>query len=150
MVSGTQDAFDVDSASVTVKGSNHSINILAGPYYSVPLTDRLFVDLRLLGGLVMATYAGNDIWLEDSGNLFNFSQNTAQAATFGFQGGAGIRYNLSQNFGILLNADYFYSRPDFTVENVNRNNNAGRFLTKYNEAIAGVNANISFVYLLKN
>jgi len=149
MASGFQDGFDVDSASFTVKGSNHTLNVLIGPYYSIGITDKLSVDIRALVGLTNATLAGNNVWLEDSGNLFNFSQNEATVTTFGMQGGAGLRYNFTSHFGLMLNVDYFYSKPDFSIDNVNRNNVAGRNIPSYNEAIAGISTNLTLVYMLK-
>ena len=151
MAAGFQDAFDVDSASASQKGTNHSFNILVGPYYSIPLTSKFSIDLRLLGGITNNTLAGYDVVLTDAGITHPpLTQNTATATSFGMQGGVALRYNVSRHWALMLNTDYFYSKPDFTIVNVDRNANAGREITSYNQPIAGVNTNLTLVYLLKH
>jgi len=48
---------------------------------------------------------------------------------------------------VLVNGDYFYPKPDFIIVNVDRN--AGRENYTYNQPLAGVNANLTLVYILK-
>jgi hypothetical protein len=96
-------------------------------------------------GLVHAQLAGYEVLLEDNTDG-TFQQKAANTNAIGFQAGTAVRYDLCKHFGVMINLDYYYSKPDFTIENVNRNNNSGRLITNYNEPIAGVNANLSLVY----
>jgi hypothetical protein len=146
LADGYKDAFDVDSTTVNTLGNNHTINILVGPYYSIPLT-KLHIDFRLLVGLVNATLAGNEVYLEDNAAT-TFSQKQATASAFGTQLGVSLRYPVTHQVSIAAGIDYFYSNPNFTIENVNRHNNAGRILTNYNQPIAGLNANLSLLFAL--
>ncbi len=151
MADGFHESFDVDSASATVKGNNHTINILVGPYYSLPIGNKFSIDFRGLVGLANSSLAGWDVVLTDAGITHPpLTQNVSSAATFGMQFGVGFRYKVTDRWAVLLNGDYFYSKPDFTIVNVDRNANAGREIYSYNQPIAGINANLTLAYILKH
>jgi len=151
MANGLKESFDVDSVYLETNGDNHTLNILVGPYYSLPIGKKLSVDLRVLVGYVNASLEGNNVILTDGGVTDpEFYQKPATASTFGLQAGTALRYNISSSFAVMLNADYFYSKPNFTIDNVNRLNNAGRKIDSYNQPITGINTNITLVYLLKH
>ena len=148
---GFEKDFFVDSTSGLTNGSNHAVNILVGPYYSLPLSAKFFIDFRLLVGISDATLAGWDMINTDGGITHAaISQKPANAVTFGAQGGIGLRCNIADHWAVMLNGDYFYSKPDFSITNENRNANTGRKITSYNELITGVNANLTLCYLLKH
>jgi hypothetical protein len=141
---GYKEAFDVDSTTAYIKGSNQTVNILIGPYYNIAF-GKFNLDLRVLGGVVNATLPGNEIYLEE-GIDNHLTQKKATATAFGWQGGASLRYAITSHIGVLAGLDYFYSKPDFTVENENRPVNAGRKISAYNEPISGIQANVGVVY----
>ena len=148
---GFQEDFFTDSANGISKGGHHTVNILVGPYYSLPLSHKFSVDFRLLIGVVDATLAGWDVILTDGGITHPaLTQDISHAVTFGTQAGIGLRYNINNSWGIILNGDYFYSKPNFSITNEDRNANVGRKITSYNEAIAGVNANLTLAYMLRH
>lgn len=144
---GFHEAFDVDSASATTRNSNHSVSILIGPDYTIPVTNKFFIGIRLLGGIVNTTLAGWDVVLTDASITHPpLTQDAANVSAFGMQGGLRLQYQLNHNWGVALSGDYFYSDPDFKIVNVDRNANAGRELTDYHQPISGINANVSLVY----
>ncbi len=143
---GFQKDFEVDSASATVKNSSHLINFLIGPTYSLPIRKKIFLETRALVGFTSAELAGWDVVLTDSKITHPaFSQNSSTATCFGLLAGLGLRYNLSTNWAILLNGDYQYCKPNFSITNSNRNANTGRELNKYNENISSIAMNLTFV-----
>ncbi|KAA2243023.1 porin family protein [Chitinophaga agrisoli] len=144
LADGYKEAFDVDSSTVYIKGNNQTINILVGPYYTVPL-GKLSLDFRLLGGLVNATLPGNEVYLED-GLDNRLKQDKSTASAFGWQGGAAIRYTIVPHIGVFAGVDYFYSKPNFSIDNENRPVNAGRKIDGYHTAISGVQTNLGLVY----
>jgi len=147
LADGYKEAFDLDSTTLYRKGNNRTFNILVGPYYSLPLSDRLHLDFSVLIGYSNAQLAGNELFLEDGvGN--QFEQKPATASAFGYQAGAGLRYDLGRHFGIGIQADYFGANPDFKVDNTNRKNEAGRLLTQYHEPIQSLNLNLTVIYRL--
>jgi opacity protein-like surface antigen len=147
LAAGYKEDFAIDSATVYAKGTNYAINLMAGPYYSITAGKHLFIDIRGLAGLVNAHLAGNKVDVENN-VASSFEQKSATANTVGYQLGAAIRYQFSNHFGVMIDAAYYYSKPEFTVENINRANNAGRLITRYNEPIQGTNLNLSFIYQL--
>lgn len=148
LAAGYKEDFAIDSSTVYSVGSTYTMNVMVGPYYTIPVSEQFSVDLRGLAGLTNAHLAGNRVDVEDNA-ASSFEQKAATANTIGYQLGAAAKYKINKRFGVSLNLDYYYSRPDFKVDNVNRRNNAGRLVTKYNEPIAGINANVSFVYALR-
>jgi hypothetical protein len=139
--------FDVDSVNFSVRGNTHTFNFLIGPSYTVQAGKKFDIDFRLLVGFVNANLAGNNITLWDGGNTYPaFYQAVSWSNTFGSQIGAALRYNITNHIGIAVNADFFYSKPDFEVNNVNRNNAAGREIYSYNQPVEGVNANLTLSY----
>jgi len=146
LADGYKEDFEIDSATVLIKGRNYGINVLVGPYYALPVARNFFIDARVLVGITSAHLAGNEVYIEDQSDG-TFAQQAASAAAFGLQAGLAARYNLSRHFGIMLHGDYFSSKPNFTVSNTNRANEAGRVLTGYNQPISGINLNLSLVYL---
>lgn len=147
IAAGFVESFAVGDATVRAQGNNQTFSYMVGGYYSYPFCSKFAVDIRAMTGLVRAQLAGYEVQLEDNASSA-FQQKTANANTIGFQAGAAARYNFSKHFGLMFNLDYYYSKPDFEIENVNRTNYAGRLLTSYNEPIAGVNANFSLVYTM--
>ncbi len=131
------------------KEAIHTFNFLIGPTYTLRAGKKFNVDFRLLAGFVNANLAGNNITLWDGGNTYPaFYQAVSWSNTLGTQLGAALRYHISDHICIAFNADLFYSKPDFEVNNVNRNNNAGREIYSYNQPIEGVNVNLTLSYTL--
>lgn len=148
LADGFKEAFDIDSSTVDVNGTNHCINFLAGPYYVLPVAKKLDVTFRAMAGITAAHLAGYQVAVEDQAAA-TFSQKEASATTFAAQGGLGINYRLTRLFGIGLNVDYFYSKPDFTIDNVNRTNAAGRKIDQYNQPLTAVTTNLTLTYTIK-
>jgi hypothetical protein len=147
LAEGYKDAFGVDSSSFIQKGSNYTFSLLAGPYYTIGVS-KLHLDLRLMGGLVRASLAGNEITMEDNAEA-TFIQQQSYASSPGIQAGAAVRYNLGRKVDIAAGADYAWSQPSFTIENVNRRNAAGRLLSAYNEPVTAMNINLSLLYRIR-
>lgn len=144
---GFKEDFAVDSVTVYRKGANYSISLLVGPCYDINLNNNWLVSLYATAGLVNTHLAGYQVDLEDN-DASSFSQKAAAKSTIGTNCGAEVHYKLSRHFGIGLSAAYYYSKPDFTIENVNRKNNAGRLVTKYNQPVTGINTNLMLSYNL--
>ncbi|HWB62037.1 MAG TPA: hypothetical protein VG603_00900 [Chitinophagales bacterium] len=143
MSDGYLDAFGVDSA--TVKYTKyHKIDVLIGPYYSIP-TKYVTVDFRLLGGVTNALSPQIKVYLEDD-PTDGFTQDKALATALAAQVGFGLRFTPIPQFAIALRADYFYSRPVFDISNENRVVAAGRLISSYTEPIQGINATLGLVY----
>jgi len=140
-----KEAFAIDSATLYTKGSNYNVNVMVGVYYNEPLSKRLSIEGKALIGLTSAHFAGNQLYFEDQG-ASTFEQKPATANTVGMRLGADLRYMFTNHFGLELNLAYFYSKPDFSITYDNRNNNAGRWITSYNQPIAGLDAGASIVY----
>ncbi|HEU4718710.1 MAG TPA: hypothetical protein VFU15_12790, partial [Bacteroidia bacterium] len=141
---GYKEDFDVDSTTVSVTGKYQFWNFFVGPYYSFPM-NKLTIDLRFVAGLVHASTPEFKVDLEDQMNA-TFYQRSSTSNAFGFQAGAGLRYQLAGGLCAKLNADYYYAHPDFMITNDNRVNSAGRLLTEYKEPVSMINLNIGLAY----
>jgi opacity protein-like surface antigen len=145
MSDGYKNDFDVDSVSVTVTTKYNFYNFFVGPYFSIPVK-KFTIDLRVLGGLTLMNTPEFDIFIEDGGKPHPCAQNISHGSSFGSQLGAGIRYSITKNIAIKLNADYYLTDPNITIHNSNRVANVGRLVTNYHETITMLNVNLGLAY----
>ena len=151
LADGYHESFDVDSTNVHATRYT-AIHVMVGPYYSIPL-GIVTIDLRALGGINCMTSPHIDVLLEDGGNsytngntAYSFWQNSSLSMVLAAQFGAGIRITPVKHFSISVRADYFYSKPDFTITNDYRSASVGRVITSYNQPFNGINATLGLVY----
>jgi opacity protein-like surface antigen len=144
---GYQESFDVDQ--VTTTANSYKIwNFLPGLYFKFPAGKKLSVTGRALAGITYASTPQYSVDVEDGGvDDGTFYQKSANKTSFAFAAGAGLSYPLMKCFAINLHGDYFYSKPDFTIENSARENAAGRLVTNYNEPLSGINVSLGVALL---
>ncbi|HTS46148.1 MAG TPA: outer membrane beta-barrel protein [Puia sp.] len=144
---GYRESFDVDQVTTTAT-SYQSWSLMPGLYFDFPLTHRLSATARALAGITNSSTPRISVDVEDGGiDDGTFEQKSASKTAFGFEAGIGLNYRITKCFGIILHGDYFYSKPDFTIENTQRNNAAGRYVTEYNQPLAGINVSLGVAYL---
>ncbi len=85
LADGYKEGYDLDSTTLTTSGSNHAINIFIGPYYSIPVAKRFYIDVRALGGLTSAHRAGYHVAFEDAD--YDITQLESNGSAFGWQFG---------------------------------------------------------------
>jgi len=142
---GFLEDFDVDSTTVTVKGTCQNWNVLVGPSYSILLGTKMQFDLHVLAGISTLRIPEIKVDLEDQ-LAATFYQKQASGLGFGLQAGLDIRYALSNHLGLVLNADYLMSKPNVSIENENRTNTAGRYLSSYQQSIGGIQTRLGLSY----
>ena len=145
LADGYKEDSGTDSTTLFTKGHNRNFSVLIGPYYSIPVSKKLSVDLRVLGGYINTHLAGFEIHYEDyTDNIM--MQNEASKSAFGFQAGAGVTYHITDKIGIKANADYFSSKPKMNISYDNFVVNSGRRLTTYNESLDGINTTLGIAF----
>jgi hypothetical protein len=137
--------FDVDSTTVTVKGTYQNWNVLVGPSYSILVGSKMQFDLHVLAGISTLRVPEIKVDLEDQ-LAATFYQKQASGLGFGLQAGLDVRYALSDRLGLVLNADYLLSKPNVSIENENRTNTAGRYLSTYQQSIGGIRTRLGLSY----
>jgi opacity protein-like surface antigen len=144
---GYQDSFDVDQ--VTTTASGYKIwNFMPGLYFDLPVCKKLAVTARALAGISHATTPSIAVDVEDGGNDDGtFEQKEASKTAFAFDLGAGLSYRIVKCVAINLKADYFNTKPDFTIENTQRVNSAGRRIDSYNQPLAAINVSLGVAYV---
>jgi opacity protein-like surface antigen len=146
---GYEESFDVDTTRTTTT-SYKMWSIMPGLYFNLPLAKRFTLTARALAGIAHSTTPNITVSIEDGG-VFDQSviQESASKTAFAFDLGAGLRYGINQCIALDLRADYFYTKPDFTIQNEGRNNNAGREVNEYDQALSSVNFSLGIAYLFK-
>jgi opacity protein-like surface antigen len=145
---GYQQSFDVDSVHTTA-GSYTIFNFLPGIYFNYPIVKKLSVTARALAGITSATTPNIAVAVYDGGIYDGtFEQKSATKSAFGFDLGAGLGYSVTKSWAVNLRADYFYSKPDFTINNTLRQNRAGRLVTEYNQPLTSINFSLGVAYVL--
>jgi hypothetical protein len=94
------------------KFSYHTI--LTGLYLTYP-AKHLTIDVRILGGVMMATYPSFEINILNSANGVNgtFYQSETKGDAFAFDFGMDARYLVIKNISIIFSADYLHAVPSF-------------------------------------
>ena len=144
---GYQDSFDVDQVTTT-SDSYKSWSLMPGLYFDFPLAPKLSVTARAMAGIAHTSTPLIMVDVEDGGiDDGTFEQKSASKTAFGLDGGIGLSYKVIKCLAINLRGDYFYSKPDFTIENTQRANAAGRYITEYNQPLAGLNVSLGVAFL---
>ena len=143
---GYEESFDVDQTSTSV--TNYKMwSLMPGLYADLPLAKKLSLMARALAGISHTSTPRITVAIEDGGvEDPPVVQSSASKTAFAFDLGAGFRYSVIRSVAIDLRADYFYTKPDFTIANSGRNNNAGREVTEYDQVLGSVNFSIGIAY----
>lgn len=143
---GYQESFDVDKTSTSV--TNYKMwSVMPGLYFDLPIAKKFSVTARALAGVAHASTPTITVAIEDGGvEDPSVIQSSASRTAFAFDGGVGLRYSILRCLAINLRADYFYTKPDFTIANSGRNNNAGREVSEYDQALSSLNFTLGVAY----
>lgn len=141
LAQGYKEDSGTDSTTLYSKGHNNNFSVLVGPYYFIPAGKKATVSLRALGGYVNTNLAGFQVFFEDYTDNALMQKESSKGA-FGFQLGAGLKYDVAKKVSLNFNVDYFSSNPKIDISYQNFNVNSGRRLSNYNESISGVNATV--------
>ena len=123
--------------------------LLAGPVGSIPLiSNRLFIDVRLLGGILYFYSPGIYVTGKETGEddkIINIEQSSAPSWVV--DAGAGIRYSRTRKQYFILYADYMYAQPYFSDVRTNTNIGFERDKT-FTQQIGVVNISIGIGYIV--
>jgi hypothetical protein len=87
--------------------------LMAGPYLTLPLKN-VFIDFKLLGGLLVTAAPSFDgIFVRDN-QTFSFSAEGQVSNTFGYNPGLNIRIATPVNLQFVAGLDYLYGKPDLS------------------------------------
>jgi outer membrane protein W len=143
---GYEESFDVDTTRTT--HTSYKIwSFMPGLYYHLGLASKLSFTARFLAGLAAASTPEITVTIEDGG-VFDppVEQYSASKIAPAFDAGLGLSYALNRSLLINLQADYFYTKPDFSISNSHRNTNAGREVYQYDQPLTSVNASVGIAY----
>jgi opacity protein-like surface antigen len=88
------------------------INLFLGPHFSARVSQKLYFDVRILGGLSIIRPPDQELSISYDGvEIFSYVSNNR--LSFGFTGGGGLRYALNNRIALKLGADYIHSRSRF-------------------------------------
>jgi outer membrane protein with beta-barrel domain len=143
---GYEESFDVDTTRTTPTHYT-SWSIMPGIYYMLSIAKKFDFTARALLGITHASTPQITCTIEDGG-VFDapIVQYSASKIAPSADIGAGLSYNINKCVAIALRADYFYTKPDFTIRNAPRLNNAGREIYKYDQPLESVNFSLGVVY----
>ena len=144
---GYQDSFDVDQ--VTTSANSYKIwNFMPGLYFNIPVWKKLAVTARALAGVSHATTPDISVDVVDSDiDDGTFEQKSASKTAFAFDFGAGLSYPVMKCLAISVKADFFDTKPNFSIENTSRQNSAGRLINSYNQPLTAVNVSLGVAYV---
>jgi opacity protein-like surface antigen len=135
------DAFAVDYSTVSTQGRYQTINLFVGPCFSLPVQKVTF-EARILGGLTQ-NLSSPEIYVTLEDNPNGFKQKSSSHNAFGWQAGIGVHYRLTEKIAISIREDYFET-SGIKIDNENRNNAAGRLVTK--QTMSWINGSVGIAY----
>jgi hypothetical protein len=145
---GYEESFDVDTTR-TYTTSYKMWSVMPGLYLSIPLAKKFAFDARALVGIASASTPQIYVNIEDGGVTDPPAiQYSASKVAFAADLGAGLRYSIYHGLSINVKVDYFYTKPDFTINNTQRLNNAGREISRYDQPLESVNFSAGLAYTL--
>jgi opacity protein-like surface antigen len=135
------DAFAVDYSTVSTQGRYQTLNLFAGPCFSLPVKNFTF-EARILGGLTQ-NLSSPEIYVTLEDNPDGFTQKSSSHNAFGWQTGLGIHYAFTEKISVMIRGDYFHTNG-IKIDNENRNNSAGRLVT--NQPMSWINTSVGLAY----
>jgi opacity protein-like surface antigen len=103
------------AVSTYASGFWNYINLFIGPHFSVRATQRLYLDIRLLGGLSILRLPDQALQITYDDVIIN-TTSSGNKLTFGFTGGGGLRFKLSDMLALKLGVDYNWSSAKFEYD----------------------------------
>jgi hypothetical protein len=147
---GYEESFDVDTTR-TYTTSYKIWSVMPGLFFNLPLARNFGFDARALVGIAGASTPQIYVNIEDGGVTDPPAiQYSASRIAFAADLGVGLRYSIYCGLSISVKADYFYTKPDFTIDNTERLNNAGREVFNYNQPLESVNFSAGLAYTLRH
>ena len=145
---GYEESFDVDTTRTYV--TDYKMwSITPGLYFNMPLISKLSLTARALIGIASAKTPQIYVNIEDGGVTDPPAiQYSASKVAFATDLGVGFRYYIIRGLSVNIKADYFYTKPDFTINNTQRNTNAGREVTSYNQPLESINFSAGLAYTI--
>ncbi|MFI5149288.1 MAG: outer membrane beta-barrel protein [Bacteroidia bacterium] len=109
--------YNVPSSSTATATSYYVGSYLVGPTLRFPIGDKLGFSARVLVGLMTVKSTKWTDTYTVLGTTYTTNDYYSSASTFGYNIGAGLKYNLTDKMGLGLNIDYLGGSPNFTTEN---------------------------------
>ena len=101
-----------DAERLYSNGFWNNISLYLGPHFSFRATQKLYFDLRVLGGLSFLRPPQQEILISWDGNEIHSVVSNSKVA-FGFTAGGGMRYKLNENLALKLGVDFCQARAKF-------------------------------------
>ena len=145
---GYQKDFFSDRTTTFINSPYSIWTFMPGIYLRYPFSDKLSVTGKLLTGLTISTTPSIAVDVWDGGvDDGIFRQLPCTVTSLGVMGGLGISYNLCSYFAVNLQGNYFYGKPDFFLDNSNRQVKAARLINEYHQPLSFMNFSLAIAYV---
>jgi opacity protein-like surface antigen len=101
-----------DAEKLYGSGFWNNISLFLGPHFSFRATQRLYLDLRVLGGLSILRPPDQELLISWDGNEIH-SVVSNHELSFGFTAGGGLRFKLNDNLALKFGVDFNQARAKF-------------------------------------
>jgi len=101
-----------DAEKIYANGFWNNISLYIGPHFSIRASQRLYFDIRVLGGLTVLRPPDQEIIITWDDNEIH-SRVSNQKVTFGLTAGGGFRYKLNEDLALKLGVDFSQARAKF-------------------------------------
>ncbi len=107
--------YPVLQGSVVVNATSHYIgSYLAGPFFNFPIGKLFTAEGHIMAGLMTVSYSSVDPIINFDGSTYQYTDVYKAAYAFGYDVGAALKYNLIDQIGFTVSADYLGGNPTMT------------------------------------
>ena len=90
----------------------NNISLYLGPHFSARLSQKIYFDLRILGGVTILRPPDQELLISWDGNEIH-SVVSGSSVSFGFTTGGGFRFKLNENLALKLGVDFSQAHAQF-------------------------------------
>ena len=126
------------------------VSFMPGIFASIPLgsNGKVVLEPRALVGLMTAISPYVKITWRENNRTYWQEQENGAGFGFGYSVGGGIRFNMSDHFALLMNADYIKTKPKFFDVVINFSDNTS-LLSSFQQTMEMVNMSVGFAIRFK-
>jgi hypothetical protein len=125
------------------QGSWMYSNLMAGPFLTLPIAF-MNLDFRAVAGISILLSPSWELTVRTDEETY-FTKHSGNTASFAYMLGTGIRFHINENYAIRVSADYFHSRPTFSINEDSAVGNATGKST-YDMSVGTINLNLGIAY----
>ena len=145
-----QGAAQIPEATISVETKSYFLNgFMIGGFLTIPLTEKLHWDTKLMVGLMTATKPSINFSVSDGLNNIEVEQKEVNSSSFSLGISSGLRLDVAEKLALTFNIESVYANPTYKdIESETKLNGVLMETSKetYSQSINNLNIGLGLVY----